>query len=231
METESNEAQAPAPRNEARYPLAYDASGNPVELPPGAVAWRVRRGGGRRGRPRNVFNAETGRQLEIALGASLQDLIETNVPPDRYLLYPISADGQVIPGVVAVTEVPPDEDDDENVEEGGALGTDSPNPWLAVVARQHATIEKLSSSHVAQSEQLARALGSAVSGYAPVRPPAPIAPTPIVMESPAVPAPAASPTLVESLLSAKPEQLMQFGMIVKHVYDMIRGGAATAGGS
>ena len=64
-----------------------------------------------------------------------------------------------------------------------------------------------------------------------MRPPAPIAPAPIVLESPAATPPAVQPTLVESLLTAKPEQLMQCGMIVKHVYEMIRGGVAAAGGS
>src|SRR4051795_1901004 len=91
--------------NEARYPLAFDSNGNPVKVPENAVAWRVRRGGGRRGRPRNVFDASTGRQLEIALGASIEDLMETNVPADRYLLYPVDAQGSLIPGIVAVTEV------------------------------------------------------------------------------------------------------------------------------
>src|SRR4051794_10951160 len=112
METEETPAAAPdQPRSETRYPLAYDANGNPIAVPADAVGWRVRRGGGRRGRPRNVFDAETGRQLEIPLGATLQDLIETNVPPDRYLLYPVDAQGLVMPGVVAVTEVPAGDDD------------------------------------------------------------------------------------------------------------------------
>src|SRR6185312_12359387 len=124
METEETSASAepsasPTPRSETRYPLAFDANGNPLMVPSGAVAWRVRRGGGRRGRPRNVFDAETGRQLEVPLGATLQDLIETNVPADRYLLYPVDAQGLIMSGVVAVTEVPADESEDVDSSDGG----------------------------------------------------------------------------------------------------------------
>ena len=54
------------------YSLARDADGNPLEVPAGAKAWRVRRGGGRRGRPRSVFDNETGRQLEIPLDATIE---------------------------------------------------------------------------------------------------------------------------------------------------------------
>src|SRR6185312_12340110 len=139
METEETSASAepsasPTPRSETRYPLAFDANGNPLMVPSGAVAWRVRRGGGRRGRPRNMFDAETGRQLEIPLGATLQDLIDTNVPADRYLLYPVDAQGIIIPGVVAVTEVPHDEDAEETATEGPTgLSEDSANPHVALL--------------------------------------------------------------------------------------------------
>src|SRR5437870_3069496 len=63
--------EAAPPREELRFPLAFDANGNPVKVPAHARMWRVRRGGGKRGRPRNVFDATTGRQLEVPLGASI----------------------------------------------------------------------------------------------------------------------------------------------------------------
>src|SRR3954467_6272608 len=94
-----------------RLPLASDPNGNPIAVPATAVAWRVRRGGGRRGRPRNVFDAETGRQLEVPLGASLDDLVDAGCVADRYLLYPIDVEGKVLDGVVAVTEIAADEDE------------------------------------------------------------------------------------------------------------------------
>src|SRR6185312_13249257 len=90
---------------EVRYPLAFDANGNPIELPPEAVKWRVRRGGGRRGRPRHVFDAETGRQLEIPLTATLDTLIDAGCTADRYLLYPVDGEGHLIGGIIAVTEI------------------------------------------------------------------------------------------------------------------------------
>src|SRR5437899_2297037 len=98
---------------EARYPLAYDANGNPIDVPPEAVAWRVRRGGGRRGRPRHVFDPETGRQLEVPLASTLDSLIDAGCPADRYLLYPVDAVGRVLLGTVAVTEVPEGADGDD----------------------------------------------------------------------------------------------------------------------
>src|SRR5690349_23195330 len=129
------DAPASAPRSETRHPLAFDANGNPLTVPDGACGWRVRRGGGRRGRPRNVFDAETGRQLEIPLGATLQDLIETNVPADRYLLYPVDAAGQIMPGIVAVTEVPAGDDDvDDGTDAATGLSEDNKNPHVALLA-------------------------------------------------------------------------------------------------
>src|SRR5258706_3450741 len=165
-EESTTEATAPAPpsnREDARYPLANDANGNPIDVPPNAVAWRVRRGGGRRGRPRNVFDSETGRQLEIALGAGLDDLIACNVPPDRYLLYPIDAQGQIIPGMVAVTEVSATDDDDEDDDTDGGekrrnegLDPNSRDPLVALCAQQQELIKTLIAENT-------RALGSAVS--------------------------------------------------------------------
>jgi hypothetical protein len=211
METE--ESSAAPPRSAARYPLAYDSNGNPLDVPAAAVAWRVRRGGGRRGRPRNVFDGETGRQLEIPLGSTLDDLVSTGCPADRYLLYPIDSEGRMLAGLVAVTEVPEGDDGDDDT----SLQSDDKSPLLALLVRQQGTIER-------QNEQLARALEATVSGYSPVRPHAPVAPTPIMMEQPYQP-PQPSGGFMESLLNAKPEQLMQLGMMVKQVFDMMKGGA------
>ena len=220
---------AAMPRSEVRYPLAFDANGNPVRLPPEAVAWRVRRGGGKRGRPRNVFDAGTGRQLEIALGASIEDLAETNVPADRYLLYPVDAQGNIIPGLVAVTEVTDDEDDrdDDVAKESAAVSVSTKDPTQLLAASQQETIRGQQEVIRLQSEQLARALGSAVSGYAPVRPYAPPAPPPpqqIVMEQPAPPPPPPdNGGGLLGLLNMKPEQMMQLVMMAKGMFDMVKG--------
>jgi hypothetical protein len=145
---------------DVRFPLAFDAAGNPIELPENARAWRVRRGGGRRGRPRNVFDPETGRQLEIPLGASLDELIEANCPPDRYLLYPVDDQGHVIPGVVAVTEVPEEDEDDDSPKRHDSSGGGMKSELLRTVREM--------------AETLCRALEATTSGYGPVRPTAPV---------------------------------------------------------
>src|SRR4051812_7618563 len=88
-----------------RYPLANDVHGNPIELPPEAAAWRVRAGGGRKGRPRMVFDGDTGKQLEVPLGATLDDLEAMGCGPDRYRLEAIDGNGRLLPGVVAFTEL------------------------------------------------------------------------------------------------------------------------------
>jgi hypothetical protein len=223
-ETEETATADPtANREGSRYPLANDASGNPIKLPRNAVALRVRRGGGRRGRPRNIFNAETGQQLEIPLGASLEDLINTGVPPDRYLLYPIDEDGQIIPGVIAVTEVPATEDDDEEdekKEEIDAEGLDpkSKNPLLALCAQQQELIKTL-------IEQNSRALASAVSGYAPVRPAAPVAPVIAVPEVPATLPPSSSAGVagvLETLSKMDSEQMAKLAMVGGQVFNLFQ---------
>jgi hypothetical protein len=91
--------------------LAFDSDGNPLAVPVEAVAWRVRRGGGKRGRPRNVFDTETGRQLEVPLGSTIDDLIERGCSADRYRLEAVDADGRLIADVVAVVEVGEAEED------------------------------------------------------------------------------------------------------------------------
>jgi hypothetical protein len=97
---------------ERKHPLAFDVEGNPLSLPPEAVAWRVRRGGGRRGRPRMVFDSETGRQLEIPVVAALDDLIDRGCPPDRYRLEAVDAEGRSIPGMVAIVEIADDREEE-----------------------------------------------------------------------------------------------------------------------
>lgn len=99
----------------ARYQLANDGEGNPLEVPEGAVAWRVRRGGGRRGRPRIVFDNETGRQLEVPLEATINDLVDHGCPPGRYRLEAVDGEGRLIAGCVGVTEIPVEADDADEV--------------------------------------------------------------------------------------------------------------------
>jgi hypothetical protein len=154
----------PETRERGRFPLAFDAKGDPIKLPPNARSWRVKRGGGRRGRPRTIFR--DGNQLEIPIGAGLDELIAAECPSDRYLLYAVDDQGCIISGVVAVTEVPPgyEEETMEEPSEDAASGS-TPNSALLAALQ---TIQK-------QSESLCNALSHTTSGYSPVRPPPPMA--------------------------------------------------------
>ena len=78
---QSTEAMATTAR---QIPLAFDANGEPLKVLDSAVAWRVRRGGGRGADARNiVFNRE-GRQLEIPIESTIEDLADHGCHPGRY---------------------------------------------------------------------------------------------------------------------------------------------------
>lgn len=202
---------------EARYPLAFDGNGNPLEVPPEAIAWRVRRGGGRRGRPRHVFDPETGRQLEVPLTSTIDTLIDAGCLPDRYLLYPVDGQSHVIQGVIAVTEVPEGADG-----ESGAVSVAQPGEaaaLLAVVTHQLATIKE-------QSQTLCRALEATTSGYGRVRPSEPPQ-QPLIVE-----APSALPEKDGGFLAnIDPAQVAQLAGYAKMIVDMVRGSAPAAGGA
>jgi hypothetical protein len=91
-----------------RNPMANNLDGDPIELPLEAVAWRVRRRSGKQGRPQCVYDRETGAQLEIPIEATLDDLRDYG--PGVYRLDAVDAEGRVIPGIVAQTEVPIEEE-------------------------------------------------------------------------------------------------------------------------
>ena len=168
METRDENETEHSSANDGRFPLAFDANGNPLDVPAEAVAWRVRRSNGRRGRPRNVFN-DAGRQLDLPLGANADDLIEAGCRAGRYLLYPINAEGQIIGGIIAVTELIEEKDDEESASTPGAD-----------------VIQQLLVTVRSQSETLCRALEATASGYGQVRP---ATPPPVVFEAPQPPVP------------------------------------------
>jgi hypothetical protein len=128
-----------------------------------------------------------------------------------------------------------DSDDDDTDEERApeALSADSPNPTVALLAKQHQLIESIVAEQKFMMAENAKALAAAVSGYAPVRPPAPIAPAPIIMEQPQAPSSSGSAAgIVDSIVNMKPEQMFQIAIVVKQMFDMIRGTgpAAAVGG-
>jgi hypothetical protein len=173
---------------QSQYPLAHDAEGNPLTLPPEAVAWRVRRGGGRRGRPRHVFNPETGLQLDIPLTSTIDDLIDRGCNSDRYRLEAIDQDGRILPGTIAIVEVPPS--DDEEVEDDKRPVVDADT-----IAHLRAIIAQL----VTANSQTMQAMASAFGTVRPQHE----APAPIVVHQPAMAAPAPSEP------GMRPDQIMQ----------------------
>src|SRR5690242_15059308 len=97
------------PPNAPVCPLARDADGNSIELPPGAAAWRVRRKTG--GRPRIVLGVDK-QPLQLPLSYSIVD-IEDVLAPAHYLLDLVGAKGEALGITVAVSIgqlVGPDDD-------------------------------------------------------------------------------------------------------------------------
>jgi hypothetical protein len=94
----------------SRQPLANDLNGNPIDVPENAIAWRVRRASGKQGRPQNVYDPETGRQLEIPLESTVHHLREHGCGEGRFRLEAIDQEGKTIAGIVAFTEIRDDED-------------------------------------------------------------------------------------------------------------------------
>jgi hypothetical protein len=214
--SEEQEAPASPPvaepvAREGRFPLAFDTNGDPLDVPAHAVAWRVRRGGGRRGRPSHVFDSETGRQLEIPLGATLETLIEAGCPPDRYLLYPVDGEGHIIPGVIAVTWLSEsqagEEDGSGGTPPGGAAAPVRVDAVTQLAMQQHVTIQRM-------CEYLCRGFEAAASGYGPVRPMQ--KPQPTVIEAPPAPTP-------EPPSGLKAEQVAEVMQLARAVFEMFRG--------
>ncbi len=160
----STSEQAETATTRREIPLAYDANGEPLNVPESAIGWRVRRGGGRRGRPRIVFNHD-GRQLEIGIESTIHDLADHDCAPGRYKLEAVTADGRLIPGCVAVTEIPVDDDDDGPDGQGG-----SPAPMALSVWDE--AYKELHDRRRAMNEQTAtfcRAFEAMAHAFGPVR--------------------------------------------------------------
>lgn len=105
--------EAPATPPRRMYPLANDVEGNPIRMPREAVAWRVKQLARRAGRPKLIFDQDTGRALELPLTVTHQDLAEHVGVSGRYRLEAIDMHGSVIPGCVAITEIWFEDQEDE----------------------------------------------------------------------------------------------------------------------
>src|SRR5882757_5235229 len=87
----SMEKTPPQPqRSPSTVPLARDSDGNPIELPDGAVGWRIRRQTG--GRPRLLLDSKKQPML-FPLDYTIAD-VEDILPSGNYLLDVIDKSGE-----------------------------------------------------------------------------------------------------------------------------------------
>ena len=157
------------------HPLANDLNGAPIQVPAEAKRWRVRRASGARGgRPHNVYDPDTGRPLEIPIDATLADLRDSGCKPGRYRLDAVKEDGILIAGVVAATELPEDEEEEETVEVQADM--------LYVPVRVFESFESTMKTMNSTVQALASAFGT-------VRPVLESPPAPVVVAPPAAPTP------------------------------------------
>jgi hypothetical protein len=79
------------------------------------------------------------------------------------------------------------------------------------------------------TDRLSLALGQTVSGYGTIRPIAPAAPAPIVMQQPTSPPPTPEGGVLGGILNIKPEQLMQMALFIKQMIDAVKGATVVGG--
>jgi hypothetical protein len=177
--------------NNRQYPLANDSNGNPIEIPPEAVAWRLRKLARRAGRPKMIYDGETGRPIELPLTIGFSDFAESVDEPGRYRLEAVDAQGRLLPGCIAIVEVIFDDDDRNAVE--ATLPKNASSPELL----------QLISQLVDTDSRVMQAMASAFGQVNPT------APQPIVL--PAAPAPAAAPSpswMNNPMVAAALEQIL-----------------------
>ena len=78
--------------------LAFNANGEPFDLPETATGWRVRRLRGGRGAPELVYGRD-GRPLTLGIDAGMDELRDAVETSGRYRLDAVDDDGKVIPNV------------------------------------------------------------------------------------------------------------------------------------
>lgn len=92
-------------------PLARDADGNPINMPAEATAWRVRKLAAKAGRPKLLYDSDTGLPLEIPLTATVRQVADEVGEGGRFRLEAIDAAGRAVPNCIAVTAFALEEDE------------------------------------------------------------------------------------------------------------------------
>jgi hypothetical protein len=175
-----------------RYPLGNDVNGNPIDVPPDAKAWRVRQGGGRRGRPKVIFDDATGRQLEVPLETTFEEFCEYELAPGQYRLEAVDGNGQLIPNIVAVTMIP---DEPEEAPAAPTLAMDERAQYLRTIQQQH--------------ETMCRALQVMASAFGTVKPQFDEPVIRNAAEPPVTPSPTSQIQQIQELMNAFPGMVSQ----------------------
>lgn len=183
---------------EERLPLARDENGDPISVPPEAVAWRVRRLTGRRGRPSAIYL--DGRPLELPLDADVEDLEEAGCHAGRYRLEAIDQTGRVIPGVVALTVLQEDDFRRDSDDEPKIRVRDA---W-SVISEILVSNRELALANVGMMEKHSTAVQAMATAFGHVEPRHELARRDAGEDAPAGPAKSTAQTLAEIAQVAAP---------------------------
>src|SRR5262245_42709149 len=123
--------------------LGFDEDGDPIDLPPTAVGWRVRRMTGKRGAPGLVYGSD-GVPLVIPLEMDIEELRCEVGLPGRYRLEPVDERHRQIKDVkAAIVIVPHGETAGEVAETARSFqpASGEPNAYAVVMEAMRQTSE------------------------------------------------------------------------------------------
>ena len=138
-----------------------DVDGDPLDVPPEVVGWRVRRYTGRPGRPLTVSDPETLGPLELPREPSVEHVIDC-CEAGRYRLDAFDDQKKLLPDVVAYVQV-------------GDGGHDADEPTeSAPIERLLQALEKhneaMRAAFEKQNDTMCRAFEAMANSFGPVRP-------------------------------------------------------------
>lgn len=156
--------------HETTPPLAWDQEGMPFQVPPGTVAWKVRRYTGSRGRPPVVFDGHG--PAHLSLDATMEDLraILKN-EPGSVRLYPVNEAGEELTPVACIEVKPADEVRQLAVVESDSPPTvrATPMPALAAQVDVMELCRQMVASRDAHDQVMANMLTSMVQSTAAIQ--------------------------------------------------------------
>ena len=194
--------------HETTAPLAWDHEQMPFQLPPEAVAWKVRVFTGKPGRPPAVYGEQG--VLHLALDATVEDLRQAvKDDPGSYRLYPVDMNGNELTPIACMEIV-------EQAQPVTALDHIQPDTTATTAAMREMVLlcNKMVASRDSHDALLANVLNTLV------------ATTATIQRSTAVMLNAASTTIkvangVESLERQEPPPQLDVGELTEHLVDAL----------